>query len=56
MYVIFVMENVLKMDFKLMEANDTNALFAKKVSKSNTITMLVNQAQIKILFFLPKKV
>lgn len=50
------MGNVLKTDFKLMEANAINALFAAKDNKRNTITMLVKQARIKTLFFLPKKV
>ncbi len=41
------MENVLKTDFKLMEANAINALFAEKGNTRNTITMLVKQTRIK---------
>ena len=55
MNVISVMENVLKTDFKSMEVNAINALFAEKDNKKNTITMLVKQAQIKTSLFLPKK-
>ncbi len=50
------MENVLKTDFKSMETNAINALFAEKNNNKNTVTMPSTKTQIKTSAFLPKKV